>query len=81
MDHRDIRKKILASVITLSCLTAVLGLIFRDHPEEILIQMIQFHDLVNRYESAIKEVYPKLEILKNDCGLPLIRYCIMMIQT
>lgn len=48
MDHRDIRKKILASVITLSCLTAVLGLIFRDHPEEIalMFQALSFADIL-----------------------------------
>lgn len=52
-----------------------------EHQEELLIQMIQFHDLMNRYESAIKEVYTKLEILKNDFHLHLNRDCITMIQT
>ena len=41
-----------------------------EHQEELLLQMIQFYDLMNRYESAIKEVYTKLEILKNDIMVP-----------
>lgn len=53
----------------------------QEHQEELLIQMIQFYDLMNRYESAIKEVYTKLEILKNDFHIHLNRDCITMIQT
>ena len=52
-----------------------------EHQEEILLQIIQFNDLMNRYESAIKEVYTKLEILKNDFHLRQNRDCITMIQT
>lgn len=52
-----------------------------EHQDELLIQIIQFNDLMNRYESAIKEVYTKLEILKNDFHLHNNRDCITMIQT
>ena len=53
----------------------------QEHQEELLMQMIQFYDLMNRYESAIKEVYTKLEILKNDFRIHLNRDCITTIQT
>ena len=52
-----------------------------EHQDELLIQIIQFNDLMNRYESAIKEVYTKLEILKNDFHIRKNRDCITTIQT
>ena len=52
-----------------------------EHQDELLIHIIQFNDLMNRYESAIKEVYTKLEILKNDFHLHNNRDCISVIQT
>lgn len=52
-----------------------------EHQDELLIHIIQFNDLMNRYESAIKEIYTKLEILKNDFHLHNNRDCITMIQT
>lgn len=52
-----------------------------EHQDELLAHIIQFNDLMNRYESAIKEVYTKLEILKNDFHLRFNRDCIAMIQT
>lgn len=48
---------------------------------ELLPHIIQFNELMNRYESAIKEVSTKLEILKNDFHLRNKRDCITMIQT
>ena len=52
-----------------------------EHQDELLTHIIQFNDLMNRYESAIKEVYTKLEILKNDFHLHYNRDCISTIQT
>ena len=52
-----------------------------EHQEELLMYIVEFHDLMNRYESAAKEVYTKLEILKNDLHIHNNRDCITMIQT
>lgn len=49
--------------------------------DELLSQITQFSELMNRYESAIKEVYTKLEILKNDLKLHAKRDCITAIHT
>lgn len=52
-----------------------------EHQDEFLTHVVQFNELMNRYESAIKEVYTKLEILKNDFRLHYQRDCIAMIQS
>lgn len=52
-----------------------------DHRDELLTHIIQFNALMNRYTSAIKEVYTKLEILKNDLHLHTGRDCVTMVQT
>ena len=52
-----------------------------EHQNELLTHIIQFDDLMNRYESAIKEVYTKLEILKKDLRIHTGRNCITTIQT
>lgn len=51
------------------------------HQNELLPQIIQFDELIHRYESAIKEVSTKLEILKNDLRFRTKRDCISTIQT
>ena len=40
-----------------------------DHPEEILKQLENFDVLMMRYESAIREVRTKLEILNDELAL------------
>ena len=52
-----------------------------NHQDELLHHIIQFEELMNRYESAIKEVNTKLEILKNDFRIRNKRDCISTIQT
>ena len=52
-----------------------------NHQDELLPHIIQFQELMNRYESAIKEVNTKLEILKNDFRIRSKRDCICTIQT
>ena len=52
-----------------------------EHQDELLDNIIQFNELMNRYESAIKEVSTKLEILKSDLKLHNKRDCIEAIQT
>ncbi len=54
---------------------------FYENKEELLTNIIQFNELMNRYESAIKEVYTKLEILKNDLKIHNRRDCITSIQS
>ena len=51
------------------------------HQNEVLTNIIQFNELMNRYESAIKEVSTKLEILKSDLKLHSHRDCILAIQS
>ena len=51
------------------------------HKNELLSQIIQYDELMNRYDSAIKEVTTKLEILKNDLRIRNNRDCISAIQT
>ena len=51
------------------------------HQNEVLTNIIQFNELMNRYESAIKEVSTKLEILKSDLQLHNHRNCILAIQS
>ena len=51
------------------------------HQNELLPQVIQFYELMNRYESAIKAVDTKLEILKNDLHIRGSRDYIIGIQT
>lgn len=51
------------------------------HQNELLPQIIQFDELIHRYESAIKEVSTKLEILKSDLRLHNKRDCVSTIQT
>lgn len=51
------------------------------HQDEVLTHIIQFNELMNRYESAIKEVSTKLEILKSDLKLHNQRDCILAIQS
>ena len=51
------------------------------HQNEVLTNIIQFNELMNRYESAIKEVSTKLEILKSDLKLHSHRDCILSIQS
>ena len=51
------------------------------HQDELLNHIIQFNELMNRYESAIKEVYTKLEILKNDFRIRYKRDCVSTIQS
>ena len=50
------------------------------HKNELLSQIILFNELMNRYDSAIKEVTTKLEILKNDFQIHNNRDCITAIQ-
>lgn len=52
-----------------------------EHQNEFLTHVVQFNELMNHYESAIKEVYTKLEILKNDFRLHYQRDCITTIQS
>ena len=52
-----------------------------NHQNEVLTNIIQFNELMNRYESAIKEVSTKLEILKSDLKLHSHRDCILAIQS
>lgn len=51
-----------------------------EHKDELLSQIILFNELMNKYDSAIKEVTTKLEILKNDLQLHNNRDCITAIQ-
>ena len=51
------------------------------HQDELIDRIVQFNALMNRYESAIKEVDTNLEILKNDLRLRNRRDCITAIQT
>lgn len=51
-----------------------------EHKDELLSQIILFNELMNRYDSAIKEVTTKLEILKKDLQLHNNRDCISAIQ-
>ena len=52
-----------------------------EHQNEFLPQIIQFDELLHRYESAIKEVSTKLEILKSDLKLHNKRDCVSSIQS
>ena len=52
-----------------------------EHKDEVMSHIIQFTELMNEYDSAIKEVSTKLEILKNDLHLHYKRDCISAIQT
>lgn len=51
------------------------------HREEVLSDISAFNELMNEYDSAIKEVSTKLEILKNDLRLHCHRDCIAAIQS
>ena len=53
----------------------------KGHQDELLTHVVQFNELMNRYESAIKEVYTRLEILKNDFRIHYQRDCITTIQS
>ena len=52
-----------------------------DHKDEVMTHIIQFTELMNEYDSAIKEISTKLEILKSDLYLRYNRDCISAIQS
>ena len=52
-----------------------------DHKDEVMTHIIQFTELMNEYDSAIKEISTKLEILKSDLHLRYHRDCISAIQS
>ena len=52
-----------------------------EHKDELLSNIILFNELMNRYDSALKEITTKLEILKNDLRLHNNRDCITAIRS
>ncbi len=52
-----------------------------DHQDDLVTHIIQFNELMNRYQAAIKEVSTKLEILKSDFQIRNHRSSIENIQS
>ena len=66
---------------TRDCTSADLQAYILEHQDQVLRHIVDFNELMNRYEAAIKEVSTKLEILKSDLKLHCKRDCITAIQT
>ena len=52
-----------------------------DHQDDLVTHIIQFNELMSRYQAAIKEVSTKLEILKSDFQIRNHRSSIENIQS
>lgn len=52
-----------------------------EHKDDLLTNIIQFHELMSRYKAAIKEVSTRLEILKDDLRLHNERDCVSSISS